>query len=51
MDCGKVGRFVFIRLMAKVLQGLLQINFNFTEGFDGIDPAQILVRKSFWIEI
>lgn len=42
MNSREISRFVLIGVMAKVLKHLLQINFNFVEGFDGINPTRII---------
>jgi hypothetical protein len=42
VDCSEVGRFVLVRVMAEVLKRLFQINFNFIEGFNGVDPAHAI---------
>jgi len=46
VDCREVGRLVLVRVMAEVLKHLLQINFNFAEGLDGINPAMISAPRS-----
>ena len=42
VDCGKVGRFVLVCLMAEMLKHFFEIHFNFVECFDGISPKQII---------
>jgi len=40
VDCGKVGRFVLVCLMAEMLKHFFEIHFNFVECFDGITSAR-----------
>ncbi len=51
MNSREISRFVLIGVMAKVLKHLLQINFNFVECFDGINPTQIIGISQSWIGI
>lgn len=57
VDRSEVGRLVLVGVMAEVLKRLLQIDFNFVEGLDGISPArdisaQVIFRsrvtRSLW---
>jgi hypothetical protein len=39
VDCSEVSRLMLIGVMAEVLKHLLQINFDFVECFDSINPV------------
>ena len=46
VDRSEVGRLVLGRVMAEVLKHLLQINFNFVEGLDGINPVHDISARA-----
>jgi hypothetical protein len=46
VDRSEVCRLVLVRVMAEVLKHLLQIKFNFVEGFDGINPAHDISARA-----